>query len=152
MVQLTQSTKSVKEKEIKRVWHHIDIKGKVLGRVAPEIAKLLQGKHKRDYSTYLDSGDYVVITNARRVVVTGKKSQSKIYTSYSGYPGGLKSIRFEDLLKKNPDKVIRHAVSGMLPKNKLRDRRLTRLFVFPDDKHPYSEKLKVLPRRQAGKS
>ena len=140
MVQLTHSTKPVKAKEIKRNWHLIDVKGKVLGRVASEVAKLLQGKHKWNYSTYLDSGDYVVVINAKDVVVTGKKAQTKIYTNYSGYPGGLKSIRFEALLKKNPKKLVQHAVSGMLPKNKLRDRRLARLYVFSDENHSFKDK------------
>ena len=148
MVQLTQSTKSVSEKNIKRNWHLIDVKGKILGRAVPEATKLLQGKHKLDYTTYLDSGDYVVIINAKYVVVTGKKPRTKLYTSYSGYPGGLKSIRFEELLKKNPSAVIRHAVSGMLPKNKLRDKRLSRLFVYPDEKHPYKNKFEALKTKQ----
>ncbi len=142
MVSLTQSTKSVSGKNIKRNWHLIDVKAKILGRIAPEAAKLLQGKHKRDYSTYLDSGDFVIIINAKDIMVSGKKSTAKVYTNYSGYPGGLKTIRFDAVLKKNPDKIIRHAVSGMLPKNKLRDRRLARLYVFADENHPYKNKFK----------
>ena len=144
MVNLTHSTKSVREKDIKRNWHLIDVKGKVLGRVISEVAKLLQGKHKSDYADYLDSGDFVVVINVKDIVVTGKKSATKDYTSYSGYPGGLKSIKFQDLLKKNPDKLIRHAVSGMLPKNKLRDKRLARLHVYSDDQHPYKNKFETL--------
>ena len=140
MVQLTHSTKSIKAKEIIRKWHLIDVKGKVLGRIASEAVKLLQGKHKWNYSTYLDSGDYVVVINAKDVVVTGKKAQTKIYTNYSGYPGGLKSVKYDALLKKNPKKVIQHAVSGMLPKNKLRDRRLARLHVFSDENHSYKDR------------
>ncbi|OGK09900.1 50S ribosomal protein L13 [Candidatus Roizmanbacteria bacterium RIFCSPHIGHO2_01_FULL_35_10] len=140
MVRLTQSTKPAKQKDIRRYWHLIDMKRKILGRAVPEAAKLLQGKHKVDYSPYLDSGDFVVIINAKNVIISGKKSQTKLYTSYSGYPGGLKTIRFDDLLRKNPDKLIRHAVSGMLPKNKLRDRRLARLYIFADDKYPYKDK------------
>src|SRR3989344_1137136 len=140
MVSLTQSTKSVKEKEIKRNWHLIDVKGKILGRIVPEIAKLLQGKQKLNYVTYLDQGDNVVVTNARYVKLTGKKAQTKFYTRYSGYPGGLKRISFAELLIKNPAEVIRHAVSGMLPKNKLRDKRLTRLHVYPEDKYRYQDK------------
>ncbi|MBI4225966.1 50S ribosomal protein L13 [Candidatus Roizmanbacteria bacterium] len=149
MVQLTQSTKPVREKEIKRAWHLIDVKGKILGRIVPEAVNLLQGKQKTNYSTYLDSGDFVIIINAKHIVVSGKKSRTKIYTSYSGYPGGLKSIRFEDLLKKNPAKIVRHAISGMLPKNKLRDRRLARLYVFSDEKHPYADKLTRKPERSS---
>ncbi|MCS6956715.1 MAG: 50S ribosomal protein L13, partial [Patescibacteria group bacterium] len=88
MKKITQQTKSVKEKEIKRNWHLIDVKGKVLGRIAPEIAKLLQGKNKVNYVSYLDLGDNVVVINAKDIVLTGKKTNSKIYTNYSGYPGG----------------------------------------------------------------
>ena|SRR3989344_971598 len=144
MVNLTHSTKSVSEKDIKRDWHLIDVKGKVLGRIISEVAKLLQGKHKPVYADYLDSGDFVVVINVKDITVTGKKSVTKAYTSYSGYPGGLKSIVFQDLLKKNPDKLIRHAVSGMLAKNKLRDKRLARLHVYSDDEHPYKNKFATL--------
>lgn len=139
----TQTTQSVKLSEIKRKWHLIDVKGKTLGRITPYISKLLQGKHKTTYVSYLDSGDYVVVVNAAQVSVTGDKENSKIYTYYSGYPGGLKQIPFKRLIEKNPKEIIRHAVSGMLPKNKLRDRRLTRLFIYADDKHPYSDKFQA---------
>ncbi len=142
MVKLTQSTKSVKEKDIHRSWHLIDVKGKILGRAVPEAAKYLQGKQKSNYSQHLDQGDYVVIINAKDIKVTGNKPLTKLYTTYSGYPGGLKTIRFEELLKKSPDKLVRHAVSGMLPKNKLRDRRLARLFIYPESEHPYNDKFK----------
>jgi len=142
MATLTQATKSAKQKEISRDWHLIDLKDQILGRSIPEVSRLLQGKQKVKYSQYLDSGDYVVIINAKYVTISGKKAEVKQYTNYSGYPGGLKTINFKDLVKKNPDKLVRHAVSGMLPKNKLRDRRLARLFIFADDKHPYSEKFK----------
>lgn len=140
MVNLTHSTKPVKEKDIKREWHLVDAGGKILGRVSPQVARFLQGKHKTNYSSYLDQGDYVVVVNAKDIVLTGKKPKLKVYTRYSGYPGGLKTIKFQDLMKKDPTQVFRHAVSGMLPKNKLRDRRLARLFIFTDDKHPYKDK------------
>ena len=140
MKNLSQQTKPVKLKEVKRVWHLVDLSGKVLGRMAPEIARFLQGKNKANYVSYLDTGDYVVAVNARRVVVTGKKSQTKVYTHYSGYPGGLKTVSFATLLKKNPGFVIKNAVSGMLPKNKFRQERLKRLFIFADENHPYKDK------------
>src|SRR3989344_5019250 len=124
MVKLTQSTKSAKQNEIIRNWHLIDVKGKILGRSISDSIEYLQGKHKVNYSQYLDSGDFVVIINAKDIKVSGNKSLTKLYTNYSGYPGGLKTINFADLLKKNPDRLLRHAISGMLPKNKLRDRRL----------------------------
>ncbi|GAB4219061.1 MAG: 50S ribosomal protein L13 [Candidatus Microgenomates bacterium] len=140
MKKLTQQTKPVKEKEIKRNWHIIDASNQVLGRLAPKIAQLLQGKNKVNYVSYLDVGDNVVVINAKKVVLTGKKSKSKTYTRYSGYPGGLKINKFNELIENNPEYIIKHAVSGMLPKNKFRNQRLKRLFVFSDDKHPYQDK------------
>lgn len=144
MVAPTHSTKSVKGDEIKREWVLIDLSGKVVGRIAPYIATLLQGKHKANYVPYLDMGDYVVAINAKKLVITGKKAQTKTYTRYSGYPGGLKKIPYKTLLDKKPGDIIKHAVSGMLPKNKLRDQRMKRLFVYADDKHPHGDKFKKL--------
>lgn len=140
MPTLTHSTKPVKEKDIKRGWVLVDLEGKVVGRTASIIATVLQGKNKVNYAPYLDMGDYVVAINAKKAVVTGKKSETKQYTRYSGYPGGLKRIAYKTLMEKKPAEIIRHAVSGMLPKNRLRDQRMKRLFVFADDKHPYEEK------------
>lgn len=140
MKNLTKQTNPVKSADIKREWHLIDAQGLVLGRIAPEISRYLQGKNKTSYVPYLDTGDYVVVVNAKKVVITGRKSQTKKYTSYSGYPGGLKTVSFSTLLDKNPGMVIKHAVSGMLPKNKFRDDRLNRLFVFADKNHPYENK------------
>lgn len=142
MVNLTTSTKPLKSKEIKREWYFFDAKGKVLGRFVTEIIHYLTGKHKVNYVPYLDVGDFIVVVNAKYIVLTGKKEQTKTYSRYSGYPGGLKTVSFANLKEKSPVKIIKHAVSGMLPKNKLRDRRLTRLFVFADEKHPYAEKFK----------
>ncbi|NMB84505.1 50S ribosomal protein L13 [Candidatus Roizmanbacteria bacterium] len=143
MVNLTKITKPVKISEIVREWHVIDANGKVLGRLSSAIVKILQGKHKSNYCSYLDMGDNVVVINARKVIVTGKKADTKEYTSYSGYPSGQKTVAYKRLMADNPAEIIKRAVSGMLPKNKLRDRRLTRLFIFVDDNHPYKEKLKV---------
>lgn len=143
MVKLTQSTKPFSEKKIERSWHLVDIKNKVLGRTISEIVRLLVGKHKPQYVPYLDLGDYVVVINAKDVVLTGKKSKTKIYSRYSGYPSGLRKISFENLIKEDPKKIITYAVTGMLPKNKLRKRRLARLYVFPDNNHSYKEKFKV---------
>jgi len=142
MVNLTISTKPVKAKEIKREWHLIDASSKILGRLAPEVVKLLQGKHKRNYVPYLDMGDYVVVVNAKKVIVSGKKADQKIYTRYSGYPGGLKEISFNKLLEEKPEEIVKRAVSGMLPKNKLRKKRLARLYVFADENHPFADKFK----------
>jgi large subunit ribosomal protein L13 len=143
MTKVTQSTKPLSAKTIQRNWHVIDIGGKVLGKVSHEISTLLQGKSKVNYAPYLDAGDYVVVINAKKVEVTGRKADQKTYTYYSGYPGGLRSLTFKELMEKKPEEVIRHAVTGMLPKNKLRDRRMARLFIFNDEKHPYENKLKT---------
>ena len=136
----TQTTKSVKIKDNQRDWYLLDAKGKVLGRLAPEITKKLQGKHKRNYVSYLDCGDFVVVVNAKQVVLTGRKEMSKTYTRYSGYPGGLKTISVATMRDRNPAKMIENAVSGMLPKNKYRSDRLRRLFIFAEKDHPYSDK------------
>jgi len=144
MLKPTKTTKPKSKNEIKREWYLIDVKDQVLGRVASKIAYLLQGKHKVDYVPYLDCGDYVVVINAKKVRVTGKKLEQKTYTRYSGYPGGLREVKLKELMEKKPEEVIRHAVSLMLPKNKLRDERLKRLFIFADENHPYSNKVKVI--------
>ncbi len=144
MVSPTHSTQSIKGDEVKRKWILIDLSGKVVGRIAPHIATLLQGKHKVNYVPYLDMGDNVVAINAKKIVITGKKAQTKTYSRYSGYPGGLKTVSYKTLLDKKPGDIIKNAVSGMLPKNKLRDQRMKRFFVYADDKHPYESKFKKL--------
>ncbi len=140
MPNLTVSTKPVKAEQVKREWHLIDVKGKILGRVAGEIARLLQGKHKLEYVPYLDMGDYVVVVNAAKIKVTGRKKEQKEYQRYSGYPGGLKRIRLGEMLKRKPEYIIEKAVSGMLPKNKHRKKRLRRLFVFAGAEHNFGDK------------
>lgn len=135
-------TKSVKAKEIKRVWHLVDAQGKILGRLATQISGILIGKNKTNYSPNLDCGDYVVLVNAAGVEVSGRKRKQKLYRRHSGYPGGFREITFEKQMERDPKKIIRYAVSGMLPKNKLRDRRLSRLKIFVDGKHPYEDKFK----------
>jgi large subunit ribosomal protein L13 len=112
-----------------------------LGRIAGEIAQLLRGKTKPYFVPNLDCGDYVVVVNAAKVAVTGKKETDKTYTRYSGYPGGLKETTLGELRIKRPSEIIRHAVSGMLPKNKLRDQWLTRLYIYSDAKHPYDKQI-----------
>jgi large subunit ribosomal protein L13 len=130
-----------KEQEIKRAWHMIDVEGKVLGRQATKIAQLLIGKSKSYYTPHLDCGDNVVVVNAKHIEVTGKKEKDKIYTRYSGYPGGLKKITLEQMREKKPTEIVRHAVSGMLPKNKLRKRMLTRLYVYEGPEHNFEKEL-----------
>lgn len=129
-------------KAIAREWHFFDAKGKVLGRLATEVAGLLMGKGKRDFVTNRDLGDYVVVTNASLVKVTGNKMEGKVYYSHSGYPGGLKKVHYSKLIKEQPEKVIEKAVKGMLPKNKLQSPRMNRLKVFSSEDHPYQDKIK----------
>lgn len=134
------STNSVSAKSIKREWQLIDAKTKTLGRLATDIAKILMGKNKVNYVPYLDMGDFVVVTNAASVKVTGKKLQDKKYYSHSGYPGGLRTQTFSTVLESKPEEIIRHAVRGMLPNNKLRDKMIKKLYVFPTTNHPYKSK------------
>jgi large subunit ribosomal protein L13 len=136
-------TYSTKASEIKRQWHTIDASGKVLGKVATEAASLLMGKHKPIFSRHLDSGDFVVITNAEKVRVTGNKRKQKLYYRHSGYPGGLKSINLEKLSQTEPTRVIEYAVKGMLPKNRLRDGMMKRLRVYVGEVHPHPAKTKA---------
>ena len=131
--------KPTKLSEIKRAWHLFDAKDKVLGRMAIEIAKLLTGKDKPYFVRHLDCGDYVVVVNAKNIKVTGKKEKQKTYENFSGYPGGLKSKTLGQLRKENPTRIIIEAIGGMLPNNKLKDRMLTRLYVFADENHPYKQ-------------
>ncbi|KAI0722538.1 60S ribosomal protein L23 [Earliella scabrosa] len=116
-----------------RVWHHVDASERVLGKLAERIAIVLMGKHKPIYDPGSDCGDYVVVTNARNIKVTGKKAQQLVYRHHTMFPGGLKEIQYKDMMRRKPDEIIRQAVSGMLPKNKLRERRLERLRIFADD-------------------
>lgn len=113
------NTNVLSAKSIKREKHTIDASGKILGRLATEVARILMGKHKPNYVPYLDTGDFVVVTNASRIKVTGKKLKDKNYFRHSGYPGGLKVETLDDLLKRKPEYVIEHAVKGMLPRSKL---------------------------------
>jgi len=126
-----------KDSDIKKVWHVVDAKDKILGRLAAQVAAVLMGKDKVIYSPHQDTGDEVIVINAAKVKTTGKKLMQKVYKSYSAYPGGLKEETLESVLKRKPDYVIRHAVKGMLPKNKLGDKMLKKLRVYADDKHPH---------------
>jgi len=135
-------TKPTKLQDIKREWHLIDLKDKTLGRIATDIAKLLMGKNKPYFVRNLDCGDYVVAINSKKVAVTGKKETDKVYHRHSGYPGGKKEETLDKLRQRKPNEIIRHAVKGMLPQNKLRDRMLKRLFAFPGEEHKYQDKFK----------
>lgn len=139
---MIKTTKSTKIADIKRAWHLVDVNGKILGRISSEIAKLLMGKSKPYYVRNLDCGDYVIVVNASGVKVTGKKETDKKYYRHSGYPGGLRTETLKELRESKPEEIIRHAVKGMLPQNKLRDRMLTRLFTYKGESHPYGDKIK----------
>lgn len=130
-------TKVLKKSEIKHNWYVIDAQNKILGRIATRIARILMGKGKPQYSPHVDCGDYVVVLNADKFKVTGNKMKDKIYYRHSFYPGGLKAINLKLMLEKNPKRIIYHAVSGMLPKNKLRARRLKRLKLYLGTDHPH---------------
>jgi large subunit ribosomal protein L13 len=137
-----QMTKPTKISDIKRSWHLIDVGGKTLGRVVSSIATILMGKSKPYFVSNLDCGDYVVVTNAEKVKVTGRKELQRYYFRHSGYPGGDVKETLIDLRKRNPTDIIRLTILGMLPQNKLRDRMLTRLFIFKGSEHPYIDKFK----------
>lgn len=126
-----------KLKDVRRRWWVIDARGQVLGRVATRAAVLLMGKHKPDYVPYMDVGDYVIVVNAREVVLTGQKEKKKVYYRHSGYPGGLKSVTAAQLRATHPERLVEWAVSGMLPKNRLRRVYLRKLKVYADDRHPH---------------
>lgn len=134
------ATVSTKAEMIKRDWYLIDLKGKNLGRTAVQIAMLLSGKAKPYFVRNLDCGDFVVITNAKDVTLTGKKETQKSYKRHSGYPGGFKSETVKELRERKPQDIITHAVKGMLPQNRLRDKMLTRLYVFTGETHTYTDK------------
>jgi len=137
------STNAASHKSIQRGWHLIDAKNQILGKLAVEVAIKLSGKGKTAYVPYLDMGDYVVVTNASKIKVTGKKASQKKYVRHSGYPGGLKTEVFSDLLERRPDDIIRHAVKGMLPKNRLADKMIIKLHVFPTAAHPFKKQLGI---------
>ncbi len=124
-------------KEIERKWYVVDAEGKILGRIASEIATRLRGKHKPTYSTFIDNGDFIVVINADKIVLTGKKLQDKKYYSHSGYIGGIKEITAEELLEKKPTEVLFKAVKGMLPKNSLGRSQLKKLKVYASKEHPH---------------
>ena len=128
-----QKTYATKLSDIESKWHLIDASEKILGRMATEVAGLLMGKHKVIYARHLNTGDYVVVSNSSKVRVTGKKMRDKIYYRHSGYPGGIKETSLSEMLEKDPNKVIEHAVKGMLPKNALGKSMLKRLKVYSDE-------------------
>jgi len=130
-------TFSIKADEITREWFEVDAAGQTLGRLASELAKILTGKHKPTFTPHLDVGDFVVVINADKIVLTGKKLTDKFYRRHSGYPGSLREVSARDMLAKHPNRIIEYAVKGMLPQNKLRDSRLMKLKVYAGATHPH---------------
>lgn len=131
-------TQVAKKDEVKREWYVVDADEKVLGRVATAIANILRGKHKPTFSPSVDTGDFVIVLNADKIALTGKKGDDKVYYSHSGFPGGIKSITANQLLVKKPEDVIRKAVKGMLPKNKLSRHMIKKLKIYTGGEHPHS--------------
>lgn len=130
-------TYSAKQEDISRKWHIVDANGKTLGRLATAVASVLKGKTKPIYTTHVDTGDFVIVVNADKVHLTGRKLDQKTYYSHSGYPGGLKSVTAGTLMKKNPERVVKMAVEGMLPKTRLGKQMLSKLKVYAGEKHPH---------------
>jgi len=131
-------TYSAKKETARHNWYVVDATDKTLGRMATEIANRLRGKHKAEYTPHVDTGDYVVVVNAEKVKVTGNKAADKNYYHHTGYPGGIKSISFEKLIDKAPERAIESAVKGMMPKNKLSRAMLGKLKVYAGNEHPHS--------------
>jgi len=127
-----------KQGEIEKKWLVIDAKDKVLGRLAAETARILRGKHKPEFATHMDTGDFVVVVNAAKIRLTGKKLKQKMYYRHSGYTGGLKSTQAAEMLRERPDRMVWLAVKGMLPKNTLGRAQLKKLKVYADETHPHS--------------
>lgn len=127
-----------KPAEVERKWYVIDAEDKTLGKIASEVASILRGKKKPIYTPHVDTGDYVIVINAEKVRVTGKKEEQKIYKSHSGYPGGLKETALRELRAKKPEEIIRHAVKGMMPKGKLGRQMFKKLKVYAGPEHPHT--------------
>src|ERR671920_384245 len=123
--------------EVERKWYVIDAEGKTLGRLASEIARVLRGKNKPQYTPHVDVGDFVIVVNADRVVVTGKKAEQKVYRRHSGYPGGLREMSYEVMLERKPTEILRRAVKGMMPRTRLGRQQLKKLKIYAGPEHPH---------------
>ncbi len=137
-------TYSAKAEEIERTWYVVDAEGKTLGRLATEVARILRGKHKPIYTPHVDTGDFVIIVNAEKIRVTGKRLDQKMYYRHSGYMGGLKETSLRTMLDKHPERVLQHAVKGMMPKNRLGRQMYKKLKVYAAPDHPHAAQ-KPLP-------
>ena len=130
-------TTALRTKDIEQKWYLMDCSGKRLGRLSVQVANILRGKNKPEYTPNSDVGDFVVLVNAKKIEVSGNKEEDKINYRHTGFPGGIKKISFKDQLEKNPEKLIRDAVKGMLPKNRLNRQIIKKLKVYNDDAHPH---------------
>ena len=150
---MSSGTPMVSEKDIRHAWYVVDATDQVLGRLATHVAKVLSGKHRPNWVPYLDTGDFVVVTNAAKIRLTGNKLDEKIYHRHTGYPGGLKSISAKDLQAKSPERVLEAAVRGMLPHTKLGRKQFKKLKVYKGGNHPHEAQqpkpLQVPPARKA---
>ena len=144
-------TYSAKPSEVTRTWYVIDASDAPLGRIATQVATLLTGKGKSMFTHHIDCGDYVIITNAKNLQVTGKKLEQKMYYRHSGYPGGLKELTLQEKMDRDPTEVLLHAIRGMLPVNKLRDGRLERLKIYADGEHKHEAQKPVTISMKEGK-
>ena len=124
--------------EVERRWYVVDAEGQTLGRLATEIANVLRGKNKPQYTPHVDTGDFVVVVNAEKVVVTGRKAEQKVYRRHSGYPGGLKETSYEQMMERRPTEILRRAVKGMMPKNRLARQQLRKLKIYAGPEHPHA--------------
>ncbi|MDZ4749667.1 MAG: 50S ribosomal protein L13 [Saprospiraceae bacterium] len=132
---MSYKTRSVKKEDLNRQWYVVDADGEVLGRLCTRIATVLRGKHHPEYTPHVDTGDYVIVVNAGKVRFTGNKENVKIYQNYSGYPGGLKELTASEIRARKPERLIEIAVKGMLPKNKLGNAMIKKLFVYAGPEH-----------------
>ncbi len=123
--------------QVERKWHIVDAEGQTLGRLASEIARVLRGKNKPQYTPHIDTGDFVVVVNAEKVVVTGRKSEQKVYRRHTGYPGGLRETSYEVMMERKPTEVLRKAVKGMMPRTRLGRKQFTKLKLYAGPEHPH---------------
>ena len=141
-------TYSAKPLEVERKWYLIDAEGEVLGRLATKIANILRGKNKPEYTPHVDTGDFVIVINAEKVVVTGKKETDKIYYHHTGFPGGLKSASVKEVREKFPERLIEYAVKGMLPHNTLGDEQFQKLKVYAGSEHPHAAQKPIVIEKE----
>jgi large subunit ribosomal protein L13 len=143
-------TYSTKAKDVERQWHVIDASGKTLGKLATQVANLLMGKHKPTFVPYLDAGDFVIVLNATKIRVTGKKPKQKTYYRHSGYPGGIKAETYEEMMAAHPTRVVEHAVKGMLPHNRLGRAMFKKLKVYAGGSHPHQAQVAGMKTSEKG--